>query len=135
MERTNASSGGLRRITPEDVNVLIEDPGFQRDDFLSTYWESATSLEKIITLLMVKHPELHTMSETRQYLADEYGLRPKAVSMNDAFQRLVDLRSILKRTAQGYFFTVGAFPRVIQGTLTLQDMMDVLIEEFGERQE
>ena len=35
---------GNRRITADDVKAVTDDPRFQREDFLSTYWESATLL-------------------------------------------------------------------------------------------
>jgi len=132
IERINEQ--GTRRITLNDVSAVIEDPGFQRDDFLSTYWETATSLEKIISLLMADDESVRTLRTVRQALAERCHLRPKAREVDDALQRLVDLRSILKRTPTGYEFAVEAFPRVVAGTVTLQDMLEVLIEDYAEEQ-
>ena len=125
---------GTRRITLDDVDAVIEDPGFQRDDFLSTYWEAATSLEKIISLLMADDESVRTLRAVRRALAERCNLRPKAREVDDALQRLVDLRSILKRTPTGYEFAVEAFPRVVAGTMTLEDMLEVLVEDYAEEQ-
>jgi len=126
---------GTRRITLDDVNAVIEDPGFQREDFLSTYWEAATLLEKIISLLMADDENVRTLRAARQALAERCNLRPKAREVDDALQRLVDLRSILKRTPTGYEFAVEAFPRVVAGTMTLDDMLEILTEEYQEQGE
>jgi hypothetical protein len=117
----------------KDVNAVIEDPGFQRDDFLSTYWEAATPLEKIISLLMSDNRELRTLQSMRESLENRCGLQPSAREIDDALQRLVDLRSILKRSPTGYEFAVEAFPRVVAGTTTLSDMLMILTEEYEEQ--
>lgn len=124
-----------RRITLDDVNAIIEDPAFQRDDFLSTYWEAATSLEKIISLLMADDESVRTLRTVRQTLRKRCNLQPKAREVDDALQRLVDLRSILKRRSTGYEFAVEAFPRVVAGTMTLDDMLEILAEEYKEEGE
>ncbi len=124
-----------RYITLNDLEAVIEDPGFQRDDFLSTYWEAATPLEKIISLLMSDNREVRTLQSLRRALEDRCGLHPSAREIDDALQRLVDLRSILKRTPTGYEFAVKAFPRVVAGTMTLNDMLMILTEEYEEQGE
>jgi hypothetical protein len=124
-----------RCITLDDLEAVIEDPGFQREDFLSTYWEAATPLEKIISLLMSDNGEVRTLQSLRQVLEYRCGLQPSAREIDDALQRLVDLRSILKRTPSGYEFAVKAFPRVVAGTMTLNDMLMILTEEYEERGE
>ena len=47
-----SSARSTHRITPIEVDTILEDPAFQEEDFLATYWERATPLERIITLLM-----------------------------------------------------------------------------------
>ena len=133
IERLNEQ--GTRRIALDDVDAVIEDPGFQRDDFLSTYWEAATSLEKIISLLMADDENVRTLRTVRRALTERCNLRPKAREVDEALQRLVDLRSILKRTPTGYEFAVTAFPRVVAGTMTLDDMLEILTEEYQEQEE
>jgi hypothetical protein len=124
---------GTRHITLYDVDAIIEDPSFQRDDFLRTYWEGATPLEKIISLLMTDNDDIRTLQSTRQALAERCNLHPKAREMDEALQRLVDLRSILKRTPAGYEFAIEAFPLVVAGTMTLTDMLEILTEEYQEQ--
>lgn len=126
---------GTRRITLTDVDAIIEDPGFQRDDFLSTYWESATPLERIVSLLMADDGDVRTLSAVRQVLAERCDLHPQARDVDAALQRLTDLRSILKRTPSGYTFAVEAFPRVVAGRMTLDDMLETLTEEYEEQSE
>jgi hypothetical protein len=122
----------VRRITVEDVNAVIEDSDFQRKDFLETYWEAASHLEKIISLLIVTGPSTITLDGVRQSLVTHCNLRPKAREVDDALQRLVDLRSILRRVPGGYEFAVKAFPKIVAGTMTLSDMLDILTEEYRE---
>ncbi|MCP4542429.1 MAG: protein kinase [Chloroflexi bacterium] len=126
---------GTRSITLDDVNAVIENPSFQRDDFLSTYWEAATPLERIISLLIADDESVRTLRTVRQVLAEHCDLRPKAREVDDALQRLVDLRSILKHTPTGYEFAVKAFPQVVAGTMTLDDMLEILTEEYQEQSE
>lgn len=126
---------GTRRITLDDVATIIEDPGFQRDDFLSTYWQAATSLERIISLLIADDQNTRTLRAVREALVERCDLCPRAREVDDALQRLVDLRSILKRTPTGYEFAVKAFPRVVAGTMTLDDMLEILSEEYQEQGE
>jgi hypothetical protein len=124
-----------RRITLESVNAVIEDPGFQRDDFLSTYWEAATPLERIISLLMADYENARSLRSVRRIIENRCKLQPSARKIDEALQRLVDLRSILKRTPTGYEFAVKAFPRVVAGTMTLNDMLMILTEEYQEQGE
>jgi hypothetical protein len=122
-----------RRISLSDVYEVIYEPSFQRDDFLTIYWEAATSLERIISLLMTEDEVVRTLRDVRQALSERCGLSPKAREIDDALQRLVDLRSLLRRTSKGYEFAVEAFPRVVAGTVTLDDMLDILAEEYEEQ--
>lgn len=124
---------GTRRVTLDDVNAVIEDPSFQRNDFLSTFWVDATPLEEIISLLMAENASVHTLQTVRKALVDRCGINVKAREVDGALQRLVDLRAILKRIPTGYTFAAEAFPRVVAGTITLQDMLEILAEEYKER--
>lgn len=133
VERLNQQN--VRLVKLSDVEAIIRDPDFQRKDFLGTYWEAATSLEKLISLLMSENATVHTMHAVRQALGERCNLHPKAREVDDALQRLVDLRSILKRTPTGYEFAVEAFPRVVAGTMTMNDMLEILVEEYQEQGE
>lgn len=124
---------GTRRISLTDVDAVITDPGFQRDDFLGTYWERATVLEKLISLVMSDDKNIRTLSDVRQALQNRCNVQPKAREVDEALQRLVDLRSILRGTPAGYEFAVEAFPQVVAGTITLKDMLEVFTEEYQEQ--
>jgi len=129
------SQADTRTLTVEDVDAVIADPAFQRDDFLSTFWENASPLERILSLLMADDDTIRTMGAVREALANRCAIRPRMREIDDALQRLVDLRSILRRTPLGYQFAVEAFPAVVAGTITLNDMLEILIEEYAEQPE
>ena len=133
VERLNEKS--VHCVTLGDVVAVVEDPGFRRDDFLSTYWEAASSLEKMVSLLMANDQSIRTLRAVRDALTQRCGVHPPAHEVDDALQQLVNLRSILKRTSDGYAFAVAAFPRVIAGTVTMDDILETLAEEFREQSE
>ncbi len=124
-----------RSITIDDVNAVIEDYSFQREDFLSTYWEMATSLEKIISLVMAGDENIRTLGEIRKSLLEHCNLHPKAHEVDNALQLLVDLRSILRRAPTGYEFAIEAFPLIVSRVMSLEDMLEILIEEYLEQNE
>ena len=128
IERLNEQ--GTRRITLEDVDAIIENPKFQESDFLQTYWEAATPLEKIITLVLSQEPTTHSLKEVRLLLSKQAHIQPSATATKDALDRLVDLRSILKRSLAGYAFAVEAFHRVLANTTTIEDLLQVLVEQY-----
>ena len=130
IERLNQQDS--RRLTLDDLNGVIEDPEFLRNDFLSTFWEDATLLERIVSLLMAEHENIRSLTTVRQALVERCELRPSAREVDETLQRLVDLRSILMRTSSGYDFAVRAFPRIIAGTVTLGDMIEILTEDYKE---
>jgi hypothetical protein len=82
---------------------------------------------------MTDNDDIRTLQSTRQALTERCNLHPKAREVDDALQRLVDLRSILKRTPAGYEFATEAFPLVVAGTMTLIDMLEILTEEYQEQ--
>jgi hypothetical protein len=118
-----------RRIRPEDVMAVIEDPGFVRSEFLETYFSKATVLEHLCALLMAQDESLTTGSALRQALAK----RDIPASLNQvdaALERLVDLRNILTRKKGGYAFQVTAFPRIISVAEQMPDMIALRREIF-----
>ena len=126
---------GTRRITLDDVSAVSEDPEFQEIDFLQTYWEAATLLEKIITLVLSQEPRTYRPKEVRQLLSEQAHIQPSATATKDALDRLVDLRSILKRSKAGYAFAVEAFPLVLANTTTVEDLLEVLVEQYKQTEE
>lgn len=125
---------GSRRIDLENVNAVIENPAFQRDDFLDTYWETATPLEKIITLVMAEEKGACTLKSIIDLIGQKCHIQVKAGDVDSALQRLVDLRSILKRSPGGYAFAVEAFPKVLSNTATIAEMLLLRVEEYQEQQ-
>lgn len=117
---------GGRQISLEEVNAVIEDPSFQEVDFLGTYWDRATPLEKIITLVMSQERGTHRLGAVRRLLAERAGIDSPPDAVKEALDRLVDIRSILKRRSAGYEFAVAAFPLVLKNTSTHEDLLEVL---------
>ena len=113
---------GTLQITLDDVEAVIHDPQFQEDDFLLTYWEMATPLERVISLLMSRAPGSRDLKGVLALLADN-GLTPDPAIVKAALDRLVDLRSILRRDQDGYGFAVRAFPETLAASTTIDDQL------------
>jgi len=128
VERLNER--GSRHLTLEDVDSVTEDRQFQEIDFLQTYWEAATPLERISTLILSQEIRIWSLKQVRQALSKHAGIQPSATSTKEALDRLVDLRSILKRSKGGYSFAVEAFPRVLANVTTVEDLLEVLVEQY-----
>lgn len=120
---------GTRRITLDDIDTVTADRAFQEDDFLQTYWEGATLLERIISIVMARDDQCRTMVTVRGALS-KLGVRASARETDSALQRLTDLRSILRRTPSGYSFAVSAFPLVISSATRTEDLLTVLGYEY-----
>lgn len=122
---------GFRRIALAEVTNIIEDPHFQENDFLRTYWEGASALEQIITLVLSARSRAYRPREVRQLIYEQAHIQPSAKSTKEALDRLVELRSILKLSQRGYEFAIEAFPLVLSNTITVEDLLEVLVEEFN----
>ena len=120
---------GTRRITLDDVDAVTSDPKFQEEDFLNTYWERATPLEQIISLLMAQEAKPYRLRAVLDLLVAQ-DLEPEPEVVKAALDRLVDLRSILKRSQAGYEFAVEAFPLVLANTTTAEDLLIVLKSQY-----
>jgi hypothetical protein len=129
----NMNQKGLRRITLSLVNEVVNSPLFLRDDFLGTVWESASPLEKIISLIMVESQKPLAAHKIQQLLEKKTRLSPKAREVDSSLQRLVDLRAILRHTIEGYEIANSAFPLAVSRVLTVADMVSVLVEECEEQ--
>ncbi len=118
-----------RCITLDEVNTIINDPGFQEEDFLQTYWAQTTPLEQIVSLLMAQETKAYHLQDVLDLLAVE-GVHPEPEVLKAALDRLVMLRSILKRSNIGYEFAVTAFPRILANTITIEDLLIVLKSQY-----
>jgi hypothetical protein len=126
---TRLNQRGNRLLTLEDVEAVVADPDFLRKDFLNVYWERATVLERLCSLVMAPDENVRTLMAVHQALI----VRGTEVTLNqvdDALERLVDLRNILQRTAEGYEFAVTAFPEVIAKTARLDDLIALNRETY-----
>lgn len=126
---------GDRQITSRDVLDIIEYPKFQEIDFLQTFWESATPLEKITSLVMAQEPQTCDLACVHQLLKVQAGIQPSVTETKQALDRLIDLRSILSRSQSGYTFAVKAFPQVLAKSTTRKDLLMVLLEAYQEQGE
>jgi len=108
IERLNEQS--TRRITLDDVEAVIESTDFIRKVFLETYFSRASTLEHLCAILMAASTNLRTLTSVHEALAKS-GVAATLNQVDAALERLVDLRSILGRTPEGYDFAVTAFPR------------------------
>ena len=119
------STRSTHRITTVEVGAVLDDPAFQEEDFLATYWERATPLECIITLLMSEEDctyQLGTVLELVKY----HNIPARPGEVKAALDRLVSLRYILKHSEDGWEFAVKAFPRVLAKRTTASDLLLVL---------
>ena len=119
-----------RQIQPTDVHTVIDDPRFLTEDFLSTYWEQATLLEKIISLLMVKKGDKsYSLSAIRTLLADN-DIPADEDDIKEALSNLETLRSLLRSYRTGYKFTINAFPQILAHTATIEDLLHTYKREY-----
>ena len=121
------------RITPAEVDAVLDDPAFQEEDFLATYWERATPIERIITLLMAEEDRWYQLSNVLDLLV-AHGVSAPPVAVKAALDRLVNLRCILKHSRAGWEFAVKAFPRVVANTATASDFLIVLRDEYEQEE-
>jgi hypothetical protein len=125
---------GARIISLCDLDEIINNPDFQQKDFLQIYWDRSTPLEKIISLILSKNDKSYKLPEVHQLLSDvTKSILPKG-EVKDALDRLVDLRSILKLTQQGFEYAVKSFPEVIANSVVFDDQLETLIEEYNNSQ-
>jgi AAA domain len=118
------------RLSLDDVEAVITDYDFLQEDFLETYWERATSLERLCSLLMARDNRLNMLVAIHEALSS-LGIHPTLNEVNDALNRLIDLHNILQRTAEGYYqFAVSAFPEVIAQTHQINDLILLTGESY-----
>jgi hypothetical protein len=120
---------GDRLLSPGDVEAIVTDPRFLRKDFLDVYWERATVLERLCSLVMAANQDARTLTTVREVLTS-LGVEATLNQVDDALERLVDLRNILERTVKGYEFAVAAFPEVIARTARLDDLIALDCETY-----
>ena len=117
------------RLSVDDLEMVLTNTDFLRDDFLDTYWGQATLLERLCTLVMASQQNIHTLVDIHAALAR---LDPdlSLSDVNESLERLVSLRNLLRRTPQGYIFAVTDFPRVIAQTYELNDLLALTYDKY-----
>ena len=113
----------------KDVESVIANVDFLRDDFLETYWGQATSSERLCTLVMAKQQDIGTLRDIHIALSS-LGIDITLGDVNEALEGLVNLRNLLQRTPQGYVFAVKGFPKAIAQTHELDDLMALTREKY-----
>ncbi len=109
-----------RLITHADLSSIRDSAQFA-EYFAEVSWGNASALERLITLIMLEHPEI-TMSEMAQMLrARDLQIPPEQV--DNAFEDLT-LYSILRRDGPKYTFAARAFPEVLRRS---QDVYGLLL--------
>jgi len=120
---------GKRQLDLDDVEKTLSEPQFVRNEFLGTYFASATVLEHIVALEMAQHSELTTLSSLHTFLNAE-GIQTTLNQVDDVMERLVDLRNILRRTPDGYEFAVSAFPLLMARQPRIKDLVNLRVEIY-----
>jgi len=61
---------GDRHLTLDDVEAVATDPDFLRKDFLNIYWERATALERLCSLVMAADDSMCTLTAIHRALSE-----------------------------------------------------------------
>jgi hypothetical protein len=119
-----------RRIALSDVEAVVTETDFVRQDFLATYLSQASVLEHLCVLVMASQLQartLKTLYETLMYLDLDVTLN----QIDDTLESLVSLRNILRHTPQGYEFDVAAFPKIVAQLPRLSDLIELRREIYA----
>jgi GAF domain-containing protein/cellulose biosynthesis protein BcsQ len=119
-----------RSIELVDVDAVVADQQFVTEDYLATYWGSAMPIEKVVSLLLAQNPRLRSLEDVRTALSRSLKLEVANNELLDALSRLVELRSILRKTNIGYEFAIDSFPRLVQRAGTLNEQLDSLCDQL-----
>jgi hypothetical protein len=119
----------VRRINLDDLEAVLSNPAFQRTDFLDVFWEKATCLEIIVSLLMARNSDLHRLKDIHTEVRAHVGDQVTAKQTEGALQDLVRLRSILTYGKSGYEFIVTSYPEIANG-VAAGDALFWNIEEY-----
>lgn len=99
------------RLTLDDLDAVITDLHFLRHEFIDIYWERATALERLCSLVMSAE-QVRTLTAVHEALG-RHRVQATLNEVNNALERLVELRNILTRIDAKYGFAVAAFPKVL----------------------
>jgi hypothetical protein len=80
--------------------------------------------------MLSQEPGVYHLREIRTLLSEQAHIQPSATTTKEALDRLVEIRSILKRSQAGYTFAVEAFPQILANSTTVEDLLEVLVEQY-----
>ncbi len=119
-----------RVIRASDL-VQVRDSTEFRDLFFEVSWGNATTLERLITVLMAEHRRFG-LQQVRQALR-ELEINPSDAELERALGDLA-LTSLIKRQGQQYEYTSGAFARVLEEAGLAEGLREGLLEKLREEQ-
>jgi GAF domain-containing protein len=103
-----------RTIHMDDVETVFKQTDFQRDEFLKLYWERASTVEKIISMVMVEHGEASfSLDDVQERLTNETRLSIADNIVAEALTALNEIRSIFKFDGGRYSYAVSAFREIL----------------------
>src|SRR5262249_735485 len=116
----------------EDVEAVITDRDFLRKDFLDTYWEQASVLERLCSLVMARDNTSYTLPIIHNAIA-ELQIHPTRNKEHSDLQSRVGVRNVLQRTSDCYTFAVKAFPEVLAKTNKVDNLLALICEEYKQK--
>lgn len=118
----------------EDALATTNDIQFIRADFLATYFSKSTALEHLAVLIMAQSKSARTLESIHRELL-KHDIDARLNQIDGALERLVDLRNLLIRTADGYDFNIRALPEVLSSARRLGDLIALrreIYKDFGD---
>lgn len=123
-----------RELPPFDVQEVINDPTFQRHDFLDTYFQRMSILEQIIMLVLSQTKQPMPRSIIREKLV-EFGINAKLEIIEYSLQNLEVVRQMLQNTQNGYRCVIKGFPTVLGHSILAREKLEELIDIYSRPEE
>ncbi len=128
IERINQRQERVIRVT--DLAQVRSSTEF-RDLFFEVIWGNATTLERLITVLMAPQ-ERFGAQQVHQVLLG-VGITPSNAALEQALHNLV-LGALIKHQGEQYAYTSTAFARVLAEAGLAEGLRDSLVEKLREEQ-
>jgi hypothetical protein len=122
-----------RRIMLDDVDRVFRDPDFLRNEFLKTFWEGSSSLERIISIVMSQQAGSYTLNDVQTTLGTDLQLQLPDHTGLGALDTLVDIRAILRRTTGGFEYAIPEFRRVLSTGVLANELLRSNLSEYRSR--
>ncbi len=124
IEKLNAR--GDRFITLADLDAIASSSQFS-EYFVQVMWGNATTLERLITLLMLDKPSITSAQIEVELRAHGVEVLPSVIEQ--ALDGLV-LCSILNKKEQEYYFVALAFPSIVTVTQDVEALLQRTIQDL-----